>query len=594
MLRLFTEDIVQGSLKDLALIILRYISKHFAEITILFALVVALTIKNPGADYAKNSFAVICVLLLSVYSLFKNKDGKQNAVVEWIAFAWLALLLVNSLLAPLVTFPLIYASFLAFIPLLVSSRLFSSLDLELLYKWLKVLAVLIAAFCLHQLWSTGERANFLVIDPNFVGGILGFFFIAFYFEFLEAPSRKKIILSLLLSVIIAFGIAATKSRSALVLIVFSCFLYAFLLRNFELKKRVFVALGLLVIIFAAWSVIEFIAVASGEESVIASRVATAGSSMGVRFEIWEAAFHMFMDDPVWGKGLGSFYTFYPEYRTELFTAGTFAHNDYLQFFSEGGVFLGVFYLLLCFGYFVVFAKNLWQENISTVGDRKNRCHIAVQAGTLFLMAQAGVNFIFYIAGSSLLLALGFSSLAYTYANEQVSGQTSKNDLSIWGKLPRVFAAIFAVIFIAFNASLWFSSSAAFDANILTKLNLKLTEEQVADLEMHVDLNPFIYRPLMPLSENALLSVGGEMSKDERLLLKQRMVKYYNLTAKHLNLRCLNGLLAADFAAEFPEEKGLMPGTREQILQQTYEVNSKCELYYDLLIGSPVPLENEQL
>ncbi len=52
--------------------------------------------------------------------------------------------------------------------------------------------------------------------------------------------------------------------------------------------------------------------------------------------MWLATWNMYLAHPWLGTGLGSYFLYYPEYRMplELASAGTYAHNDYLQFLRK--------------------------------------------------------------------------------------------------------------------------------------------------------------------------------------------------------------------------------------------------------------------
>lgn len=56
-----------------------------------------------------------------------------------------------------------------------------------------------------------------------------------------------------------------------------------------------------------------------------------------RFEIWQGSWIMLWGRPWGGLGLGSFGFYYKMVRTEMFSAGYFAHNDLLQLAIEMGI-----------------------------------------------------------------------------------------------------------------------------------------------------------------------------------------------------------------------------------------------------------------
>ncbi|WP_312283614.1 O-antigen ligase family protein, partial [Candidatus Igneacidithiobacillus taiwanensis] len=81
---------------------------------------------------------------------------------------------------------------------------------------------------------------------------------------------------------------------------------------------------------------------------ISSNIATVSRSL-----MWIATWHIFLSHPYLGTGLGSYFLFYPAYRLpgELASAGTYAHNDYIEFLAEGG--------LINLGFLLAFAGALF-------------------------------------------------------------------------------------------------------------------------------------------------------------------------------------------------------------------------------------------
>lgn len=75
-------------------------------------------------------------------------------------------------------------------------------------------------------------------------------------------------------------------------------------------------------------------------------------SVSIRGYYWRAAIEMFKDHPLVGVGLDSYGLFFKQYRESQYSlkygfsiTSSNAHNTILQFFSTGGIFVGVFYLL---------------------------------------------------------------------------------------------------------------------------------------------------------------------------------------------------------------------------------------------------------
>ena len=64
----------------------------------------------------------------------------------------------------------------------------------------------------------------------------------------------------------------------------------------------------------------------------------------VRFTVWLSTWEMIKDSPLFGSGFGLFKLMYPEVRAELYTAGDFVHNDYLELWFSSGI-IGL--ILIC-------------------------------------------------------------------------------------------------------------------------------------------------------------------------------------------------------------------------------------------------------
>jgi O-antigen ligase len=83
-------------------------------------------------------------------------------------------------------------------------------------------------------------------------------------------------------------------------------------------------------------------------------------SVSIRGYYWRAAIEMFKDHPLFGVGLDSYGLFFKQYRESQYSlnygftiTSSNAHNTFLQFFSTGGIFVGVFYLLFLMSVFVL-------------------------------------------------------------------------------------------------------------------------------------------------------------------------------------------------------------------------------------------------
>lgn len=88
-------------------------------------------------------------------------------------------------------------------------------------------------------------------------------------------------------------------------------------------------------------------------------------SVSIRGYYWRAAIEMFKDHPVFGVGLDSYGLFFKQYRESEYSlkygytiTSSNAHNTVLQFFSTGGIFVGMFYLLFLMSILALSIKKI--------------------------------------------------------------------------------------------------------------------------------------------------------------------------------------------------------------------------------------------
>lgn len=125
-------------------------------------------------------------------------------------------------------------------------------------------------------------------------------------------------------------------------------------------------------------------------------------SVGSRFLMWHSAFQIYESHPLLGTGLGSYFIYYPAYRNanELESAGTYAHNDYLEFLQEGGPLTAAF--LIGFVLAVMWmAYRLLRERRDPPGMEAAGLYI----GVICISAHAFVNFIYFNQPIAMLAGL---------------------------------------------------------------------------------------------------------------------------------------------------------------------------------------------
>ncbi|MDR7928397.1 O-antigen ligase family protein [Acidithiobacillus thiooxidans] len=124
--------------------------------------------------------------------------------------------------------------------------------------------------------------------------------------------------------------------------------------------------------------------------------------------MWIATWHMYLSHPWLGTGIGSYFLNYPAYRLpgELASAGTYAHNDYLEYLAEGGLInLG---FLLSFAGILMYAmyRLLYRAGKALqISDEQRLTALGLVLGVFAITGHALGNFIFYNLPLSVLAGL---------------------------------------------------------------------------------------------------------------------------------------------------------------------------------------------
>ena len=125
-------------------------------------------------------------------------------------------------------------------------------------------------------------------------------------------------------------------------------------------------------------------------------------SEGRRVSMLHGTWHIFLDHPVLGTGLGTLQQIYPRYETVydgLLVNHT--HNDYAEALAETGVIGGI-----CFASFlIVLFWNGWKILAADSDARNLAYHAGALIACLGLLVHAFVDFNFHIPSNALLFLL---------------------------------------------------------------------------------------------------------------------------------------------------------------------------------------------
>lgn len=268
---------------------------------------------------------------------------------------------------------------------------------EMLLRIVTGVVFLFAGVSVYDYVVTGQRAHAPLWDPSNYATLLYLVWIPWICRALgtEHASVGRCLWLCLASAAVALALLATQSRVALLVVLGSAPLVLVATLRFRLSWRApaFILVGLAAALAFYWL---------QDARVVAGAVSAGGetTSEAHRMKMLESTFAAVRDySGLMGTGLYSFSLLYPLYRSpvEQETTGLFVHNDLLQIFLEGGVWLTL--PLLVFIAWVgttgvrqgLLAKR-WDPNIGLI--------VALALAIL----NSVVNFVFYVL--PLLIVIG--------------------------------------------------------------------------------------------------------------------------------------------------------------------------------------------
>lgn len=374
------------------------------------------------------SFCSLVVSLWLTTSIVKLDLGHATFVWGWvpsIALAYLGWLLVSPFVS---TYP--YASFstamqLALLPLtLLGWLLLPEKNKKKTWAntwWLLLIcSIALAAWGVVDFSIARQRAHGPLIDANAYAALINLFLIPLTFNYLSPQPSGPGNRHLLVGLIALLALAQFMSVSRGGLIAFLVVLPVLLWQHRSSPKLRSRSLTLLLVFGSAYLVVKLFPVdpqRSVEALLLGSGFIEADTGTQARLLIWKSTWKIIQDANIFiGTGLGTFTNYYVAYRDpqEIFSAGYFAHNDYLQALQEGGLIqVAFFFGLTIFAPIALLYKSGRQsgdlDSLST-----NNPSTGLLLGITCVAIHAAVNFIQFIAPIAILtglyLARGWESL----------------------------------------------------------------------------------------------------------------------------------------------------------------------------------------
>jgi len=334
-----------------------------------------------------------------------------------------------------------FLSYLAFIIILLFAAI--RMNTSYIIRFLRCsvfTALLLSVYGLMQIngndfvnWNNPYNSMISTLgNPNFASALLAILvlILALLLPIKSIGNIYKLISAVAVPAAI-YAIYKSNSRQGLFVIIFGILFYLLLYFYFNHPKLKLV-------------VTSFILVTSG---ILTAGMLQAGplakyiykDSVSVRGYYWDAALKMFLDKPLFGVGLDRYESYFKEYRDVGYPlkygfeiTSSNAHNVYLQFFSTGGIFVGISYLLLLFFVFIHGIRNIQRNQ----GDDQKiallllSAWIGFQAQSLISIDNIGLSIWGWIL-SGCILGLNFNQSHIQPPDLKFNQRTKSNSISLF-------------------------------------------------------------------------------------------------------------------------------------------------------------------
>lgn len=266
-------------------------------------------------------------------------------------------------------------------------------------------------------WSDhGSSVITTLGNSNFAGASMSIFLVIIFGQiFIESFNMFYRLLTFFVSIMLLFAIFPTNARQALLILIFGLFLII-LAKIYEINKKIGL-IGLLSGgVLAGFAVLGTLQVGPLKDLLYKP-------SISIRGYYWRAGIDMFKDHIFFGVGVDNYGAFFKEYRDAQYSlnygygiTSSNAHNVFIQNFATGGIFVGVFYILL---QIIILYKGV--KLIKNNTSEKRFIAIITYVGWLSFQAQAfisidniGISIWGWVLGGA-LIGLSFSQVNYTNA-----------------------------------------------------------------------------------------------------------------------------------------------------------------------------------
>jgi len=238
-------------------------------------------------------------------------------------------------------------------------------------------------------------------------------------KFLSTATNKqsKVIYGSLLF-IGAFIISLTVSRGAVLgLTVGLLLLLTHLLLSKQVLNQFFILISVLTAGYLSADLIN--SGANWQRLTQQTLTTNVNSISSGRGYLWESGWHMFLDQPLLGRGLNMFHWLFPQYRhINAPDLGQYVHNDYFQFLIE----LGPIGFLLFISFVITFLVSAKKLYALTTDQEEKLASLGLIAACIAVFTHSFFTFNLYQPAPLLLLGLYIGTLT-----QRLNHITSENN-----------------------------------------------------------------------------------------------------------------------------------------------------------------------
>ena len=307
-----------------------------------------------------------------------------------------------------------------------SSRVMTLASSKVLIKLMIIVSFILSAYGIIQItghdfvkWDNPyNRMIGTLGNPNFASALLAIFLVVVFPQIFNSKISPIIRLTALISSTMSISaIISSDSRQGLLTFAIGILFYL-TVKVYVRRKKLGICLILLNLIITTVSILGMLQYGPLKSYLYKD-------SISVRGFYWRAALEMFQSHPLFGVGLDRYGAFFKSYREPEYSLkygyqinSNNAHNLYLQFFSTGGLLLGLSYLLLNISVFVISLKLIR----NSLGDTREvalillSAWLAFQAQSIISIDSIGLSIWGWLI-SGALLALARST--HTPSSQQI-------------------------------------------------------------------------------------------------------------------------------------------------------------------------------